>query len=86
MDAVFTMYCTARDRPYGRQASFQRPPEYDPERETITRTEILRNKAFVDTERVAVLGGGSYRYVLHKVAGRWLIRQPEAKGGSTLGR
>lgn len=31
---LFAKYCTPRQRPHGRLGSFQRPPEYDPERET----------------------------------------------------
>jgi len=70
---VFAKHCTARERPQGRQGSFQRPPEYDPEREMIVRVEVQGARAYVDTHRDAVLGGGPHRYVLHRCNGTWLI-------------
>jgi len=70
---VFSKFCTARDRPHGRQGSFQRPPEYDPEREPIVGVEIRGSRAYVDTTRDAVLDGGLRRYVLHRHEGVWLI-------------
>ena len=74
MDSVFAEFCTSEDRPYGRQGAFQSPPEYDPAREEVFRVTLESpKKAFVDTQRRAVLGGGEYRYVLHLCAGRWLI-------------
>jgi NTF2 fold immunity protein len=71
--AVFAKHCTARERPHGRQGSFQHPPEYDPERETIVKVEVEGERAHVDTNRDAVLGGGPHRYVLHRGARGWLI-------------
>ena len=70
---VFAKYCTARERPRGRQGSFQRPPEYDPEREQVTQVDVTEDRAYVDTEREAILGGGAHRYVLHHKHGVWLI-------------
>ena len=81
LDSVFAKHCTARKRPQGRQASFQRPPEYDPQRETIIRTEVDRELAYVDTERVAPLGGGAYRYTLHRRDDRWLIDNVKRRDG-----
>jgi hypothetical protein len=70
---IFKAYCTPRDRPYGRQNSFSRPPDYDPERETVGAQSIKGRIATVDTTREAVIGGGEHRYVLHLVGGEWLI-------------
>ncbi len=71
-DRVFAQFCTPRKRPYGRNASFSKPPEYDPATERIVATRISGNKAEVDTLRQALLGG-PFRYVLHRRDGRWLI-------------
>ena len=74
VDAVFACFCTQKDRPYGRLGSFQSPPEYDPDHEEIIGFTIESSKkAFVDTRREAVLGGGEYRYALHLSDGKWLI-------------
>lgn len=73
VEAIFRTFCTPKDRPYGRQASFQNPPEYDPAKETDIDCQVSGNRAIVDTERQAVLGGGRYRYTLRRIAGRWLI-------------
>jgi hypothetical protein len=51
MDSVFAEHCTVRERPQGRQASFQRPPQYDSEREAITRVDVDGDRAYVETER-----------------------------------
>jgi len=75
---VFSKFCTARDRPHGRQGSFQRPPEYDPEREPIVRVEVRGSRAYVDTTRDAVLDGGLRRYVLQRHEGAWLIDSAKA--------
>jgi len=75
VDIIFDKYCTKKERPYGRQASFQKPPEYDPEKEHIISVQIEsnKNKAFIETEREAVLGGGRFLYVLFRKEGKWLI-------------
>ena len=58
LEQVFAEFCTSRERLQGRQASFQRPPEYDPTSERIIASEIIGDKAHVDTIREAPLGGG----------------------------
>lgn len=74
MDAVFSHFCTSKDRAFGHQGSFQSPPEYDPLREVVIKSTIeSARKALVDTRREAVLSGGEYRYVLHRTDGKWLI-------------
>ena len=73
MDMVFASFCTEKQRPYGRQGSYQRPPGYDPKNETIVESCINKNRAHVITNRNAILGGGKYKYVLHKKSGKWLI-------------
>lgn len=73
MNDVFGIYCTFKPRPHGRQGSFQRPPEYDPEKEKIISSSIDGQRSMVDTTREAVLGGGNYRYTLLRQAGQWRI-------------
>ncbi len=73
LDAIFAMYCTPKDRPYGRLGSFQKPPEYDPTKEHIQCSTIEKRKAYVDTVRDSVLGGGCYRYVLLRKNSQWRI-------------
>lgn len=74
MNKIFELYCTKKERPYGRNGSYQRPPEYDPETETIIKSTVEKqNKALVITSRNAILGGGIYKYVLYKKSGKWLI-------------
>ena len=73
MDDVFDVYCTPKPRPYGRQGSFQKPPEYDPKNEKIIGTSIKGRKSTVDTDRNAVLAGGKYRYTLFLKDGQWRI-------------
>src|SRR6185295_7113522 len=62
VESVFAKHCTVRERPQGRHASFQRPPEYDPQREQITNAEQDGQRAYVETERKATIGSGTYRY------------------------
>ncbi len=78
---MFAEHCTVQERPQGRRASFQKPPQYDPRRETITRVDIDGDRAYVETERVAPLGGGTYRYTLHRRQGLWLIDSVKRKDG-----
>ena len=75
MDAIFLEFCTPKERKLGRQGSFQKPPEYDPEKEEVFETTLdeVRKRAYVTTHREAVLGGGRYRYALVRKHGRWLI-------------
>jgi hypothetical protein len=75
MDVIFSNFCIPRDRKYGRNGSFQKPPEYDPQHEKILETEVdeVRKRAHVTTHREAVLGGGRHRYTLVRRGGKWLI-------------
>ena len=73
VNEIFQFFCTQKERKYGRQGSFQSPPEYDPEKEKIIAAKEEGNLAEVESEREAILGGGRYRYVLRKQNGRWLI-------------
>lgn len=75
MNQVFATYCTDKDRKQGRSGSFQKPPEYDPatERTLSTSLEDDGKRAIVETERQAILGGGRYRYVLHRKGNQWRI-------------
>lgn len=87
MNKVFDLFCTQKERPYGRKGSFQKPPEYDPKSESIVSSNIEKSdKAIVITSREAILGGGIYKYVLYKKSGKWLIdniKFKENKGNFT---
>jgi NTF2 fold immunity protein len=71
-DSVFTRFCTPRKRPHGRNASFSRPPEYNPASERIVEIRVNGDQAEVDTLRDAVLGG-AFRYRLRRQGGQWRI-------------
>jgi hypothetical protein len=86
LQRVFAEYCTPRERPHGREASFQSPPEYDPEREHVVATRIEGRKALVDTDRQAALGGGRLRYTLHIRGDRWLIDNVKRRLGDAWER
>jgi NTF2 fold immunity protein of polymorphic toxin system component len=73
LDLIFAEFCTPRARLQDRHASFRRPPEYDPNVEKIIRSELAGDKAYVDIQREAPLGGEVLRYTLHQRNGRWLI-------------
>jgi hypothetical protein len=73
MVAISDRFCTPKPRTYGRNGSFQNPPEYDPQRESINECEIKGSRASVFTYRDSILGGGRYRYSLKRRANRWLI-------------
>jgi len=71
---VFDAFCTQKDRKQGRNGSFQRPPEYNPDSEVIVGVEPFTNsKTHVITERNAILGGGQYRYILLRQGKRLFI-------------
>jgi len=73
MDAVFKQFCTPKRRTNGRNGSFQNPPEYDPNHESVRESEIDGRLASVYTYRDSVIGGGRYRYCLKRHGGNWLI-------------
>jgi hypothetical protein len=78
LETVFSDHCTprARERPQGRLAApfFQRPPEYDPANELNVALTVNNERVVtIETVRSAGLGGGRYRYGLHKVGQRWFI-------------
>ncbi len=70
---VFSLWCTTKKRPYGRQGSFGHLPEYQPEHERILETCLESPRcAAVHTQE----GTGTkrkLRYVLLRQAGRWRI-------------
>ena len=72
MNRIFSAYCTPKPRPHGRQSSFQNPPEYNPEHETVLSSVIRGPSASVRTERDSVFGG-LFRYALKRIDNRWLI-------------
>ncbi len=75
MAAIFALYCTPKERKFGRNGSFQKPTEYDPAHECVLHPEVGedRKRAFVTTLRETVLSGERYRYALVREQGRWHI-------------
>jgi len=78
---VFDEFCTDRERPNGRLGSYQHPPEYNPATEHVRDSQSLGRKARVDTERRAILGGGTLRYTLVRRGDRWLIDNVKRRNG-----
>jgi hypothetical protein len=71
--AVFQQFCTPKPRPYGRQSSFSKPPEYQPEHETILEVTLATSRrAEVHTQQGT---GFKHRrnYILLLRNGKWLI-------------
>jgi hypothetical protein len=72
MQAVFEVYCTPIKRPYGRNGSFQMPPEYDPAEEyliAVNQVGPRRAELITRNEKRRC----EYLYVLLKKDGRWLL-------------
>ena len=44
--AVFERFCTSKPRTYGRNGSFERPPEYDSAKEKVISCEIQGRRGF----------------------------------------
>ncbi|SMP80166.1 NTF2 fold immunity protein [Neorhodopirellula lusitana] len=72
MAHVFSQFCTPKPRPHGRNASFQNPPEYNPDHESIQSSATQGRAASVYTHRDSVFGG-LFRYTLKRIDNRWLI-------------
>jgi hypothetical protein len=77
MSEIFQVFCTPKERKYGRKGTFQSPPEYDPQKEQIIEAREEGDLAQVESEREAILGGGRYRYILKKMNERWFIDRLE---------
>ena len=78
MEKVFSIFCTPIKRPYGRQGSYQIPPEYDPEEEFLIAVNI------VDPRRVELITRQNkmkmeYLYVALKKKGRWLLDSKKSR-------
>ncbi|MDO5692463.1 MAG: NTF2 fold immunity protein [Pseudomonadota bacterium] len=73
MEKVFSLYCTPKERPYGRNGGFSRPPQYDPLTEKITFSQAYGKKWHVETIRDHSLYGGKLLYVLQKSQGEWRV-------------
>lgn len=73
MTDVYRRFCTDKKRPYGRNGSYSRPPEYDPATEKmVAMREVRAGRAEVMT-RSDTQGQREILYVLAKKAGRWLV-------------
>lgn len=70
---IFSLYCTVRERPYGRLGSFRHPPEYDPATEQVLEiVDESKRRVIIFTQE----GSGfqhKNRYVLLRKADKWLI-------------
>ena len=73
LHAIFEEFCTQRERKQGRIAHYTSSPEYDPKRETITRTTNVSRRVEIETTR------GRY-YVLLKTRDGWLIDNVRVEG------
>lgn len=70
---VYRHFCTDKKRPYGRNGSYSRPPEYDPATEKLVESlEVRAGRAEVMT-RSDTQGQREILYGLAKKAGRWLV-------------
>ena len=72
MQAVFDTYCTPKERPYGRQGSYQMSPEYDPEGEFLIEVTLInprRAELITRNEKEEK----EFLYVILRKKGRWLL-------------
>jgi hypothetical protein len=86
MNDIFTEYCTAKKRSYGRLGSFQHPPEYDPGTEQILQVvEESPRRVLIHTQQQTGFGNHC-QYVLIKQRGEWRIdnRRIVHDDGSTV--
>jgi hypothetical protein len=86
MDDIFRKFCTAKDRPYGRQGSFQHPPEYDPSTEEILEVvEESPRRVVIKTKQHSAFQNFC-QYVLVSQRGTWRIdsRKFVRSDGSTF--
>jgi hypothetical protein len=85
MQAVFDAYCTPRPRPFGRNGSFNVPPEYNPQEEALLERVLERsNRAILITRNKRLLREN--RYVALKRGGKWLLdnKKIRALGGDWI--
>jgi hypothetical protein len=78
---LFDLFCTPAKRPYGRNGSYQIPPEYDPAGESlisVTLPKPSRAELTTRDERAKE----EFLYVLLKKKDRWLL---DSKQRRTLG-
>ncbi|WP_171014151.1 NTF2 fold immunity protein [Chitinivorax sp. B] len=83
MDCIFSLYCTARERPHGRHSSFSKPPQYNPANEHVISSLEHGKKWHVETQRDHPLYGGKLLYVMQKVGGEWRIDSVKIMQGAT---
>jgi hypothetical protein len=73
MNGVYGRFCTDKQRPYGRNGSYSRPPEYDPVTEKLIASQVVRAGRAEVVTRSQSQGDRENLYILIKKAGRWLI-------------
>jgi ankyrin repeat protein len=73
MNDVYRRLCTDKKRPYGRNGSYSRPPEYDPATENLVASQEVRTGRAEVMTRSQTQGQREILYVLSKKAGRWLV-------------
>lgn len=71
---IFDVYCTDKERKYGRPTTISYGSEYDPENEKVITIEegASKSKAIVHTETTSELPT-KYQYVVVKKKGKWLL-------------
>jgi hypothetical protein len=70
---VYRRFCTDKKRPYGRNGSYCRPPEYDPATEQLVASQEVRAGRAEVVTRSSTQGQREILYILSKKAGRWLV-------------
>ena len=73
LQQIFQTYCTDVNRPYGRQGSYQHPPEYQPGEELIAANHINSRRAELTTRTNQPSMEIEYLYVMQKKKDAWLI-------------
>lgn len=73
MNEVYSRLCTDKKRPYGRNGSYSRPPEYDAATEKLVASQEVRAGRAEVVTRSQTQGQRDILYVLTKKAGRWLV-------------
>ncbi len=71
--SIHAQYLTPHQRVYAEQPTFQKPPRYDPGKESVIASSIDGKVAIVQTMRVMGLGGGQFQYKLQLIDSCWRI-------------
>jgi len=69
---IFKEYCTSRDRSYGRNGMYQKPPEYQENEEILEVIDCSNTRIEIITQEHSGFSNKN-KYTLLKQGGRWLI-------------